>query len=59
VSQSVIIFGTLIFLFVVFITTKGQLPGYLAVLGLAPASNLPSSKPATGVTIAGPLTLGG
>lgn len=56
--QSVVIFGVLIFLFVVFITTKGQLPAYLAVIGIAPASNLPSSKTAGTIGgISGPLNL--
>lgn len=54
--QSVVIFGVLIFLFVVFITTKGQLPAYLAVIGIAPASNLPSSKTGVGSTLASGLT---
>ena len=35
-SQSTIIFGALIFGFVVFITVKGELSAYLAILGLGP-----------------------
>lgn len=62
IPQSVVIFGVLIFLFIVFVTVKGQLPGYLAVLGIAPASNLPSKKTANSAAtggVAGPLNLGG
>jgi len=38
--NSYVIFGVLIFAFVIYITTRGQLPAYLATLGLAPKSNL-------------------
>ena len=33
-SQSTVIAGALIFAFVIFITMRGELPKYLAVLGL-------------------------
>lgn len=33
-NQSTVIFGVLIFAFVVFITTRGELPAYMSVLGL-------------------------
>jgi hypothetical protein len=33
-SQSTVIAGVLIFAFVIFITVKGQLPAYLAVMGI-------------------------
>jgi hypothetical protein len=34
VSQSTVIFGTLIAAFLVYITVKGELPDYLGVVGL-------------------------
>lgn len=33
-SQSTVIFGVLIFAFVLFITVRGELPAYMSVLGL-------------------------
>lgn len=36
VSQSTILFGTLIAAFIVFITVKGELQDYLGVVGLGP-----------------------
>jgi len=33
-NQSTVIFGVLIFAFIVFITVRGELPAYLSVLGL-------------------------
>lgn len=33
-NQSTLIFGTLLFGFLMFITVKGQLPEYLSVVGL-------------------------
>lgn len=33
-NQSTIIFGALIFGFIMFVTVKGELPQYLAVMGL-------------------------
>lgn len=33
-SQSTIVFGSLIFAFLVFITVRGELPKYMAVVGL-------------------------
>jgi hypothetical protein len=39
--NTTLIAGVLILLFFIFITSKGQLPAYLAVLGIAPAKYLP------------------
>jgi len=33
-SQSTVLFGVLIFAFIVFVTVRGELPAYLSVLGL-------------------------
>lgn len=33
-SQSTVLFGVLIFAFVLFITVRGELPAYMSVLGL-------------------------
>lgn len=70
VPQSILIFGVLIFLFVVFITSKGQLSKYLGVLGLGTSSGSSSTSglklnttPQTvtplGGTLAGVLPVGG
>ena len=70
VPQSILIFGVLIFLFVVFVTSKGQLSKYLGVLGLNPsASNgtaagltlntTPQTVKSLGSTLSGVLPVGG
>jgi len=45
VPQSVVIFGVLIFLFIVYITQKGQLASYGAILGLGGSSSTTSTTP--------------
>jgi len=60
--QSVLIFGTLLFLFVVYVTLKGQLPSYLAILGLKPSASTASSSASSSTqtplgNVQGPLTV--
>lgn len=47
-SQSTIIAGVILFAFIVYITMKGELPKYLAVLGLQPSTVTTSTASSTG-----------
>lgn len=54
-NQSLIIAGIILFLFLVYVTSKGQLPAYLKILGVQSSKPQPTGK--TGVS--GPLSFGG
>lgn len=63
-SQSSIIAAFLLFGFIVFITVRGELPQYAAIVGLGTSSgstNTASLAPIAGVSIgqATPVTIGG
>jgi hypothetical protein len=44
VRQSTVIFGSLVFAFIVYITLRGQLPDYLALFSSKPSSSAPASN---------------
>jgi hypothetical protein len=64
VSQSTIIAGFLMLAFLVYITTKGQLPAYLYVLGISPGvnnvagSNMTGAVGLTATNVISPLAFG-
>jgi hypothetical protein len=57
--NSVIVAAILLFLFVVYVTSKGQLPAYLTILGLGSASSSTTTGTAAPLGgVAGPLSQG-